>query len=273
MNIKVLPKSRLSQVRSVLPRIQNKRSQTTLFIIIGVIIVALALVLYFFYPEIKSGLGLVEKNPSDFIDSCIKEDIMDFTETLSLQGGSLSSEHYIVYNSQNIEYLCYTNEYYRTCVVQQPMLKEHSEREMERAIRPKARQCFEELKDSYEKKGYEVNMKAGDVTVELLPKRIVTSFNYSITLTKDGSETHDNIRVVLHNNLYELISIADSIIWWESMYGDAESTAYMTLYRDLKVEKKNLIDGSTIYILTDLNTENKFQFASRSVAWPPGYGV
>jgi hypothetical protein len=47
----------------------------------------------------------------------------------------------------------------------------------------------------------------------------------------------------------------------------------MNYYHDLKVEKKKQLDGTNIYILTDRNNENKFQFASRSVAWPPGYGA
>jgi len=45
----------------------------------------------------------------------------------------------------------------------------------------------------------------------------------------------------------------------------------MSYYHGLKVEKLNQEEGSTLYILTDKDTENKFQFASRSVAWPIGY--
>jgi hypothetical protein len=252
---------------------KSKRSQTTLFVIIALVVVALALVIYFFYPEIKSGLGFEEENPSDFIDLCVRDDIAGAVEALSLRGGSLRPEHYIVYNGQNIDYLCYTNEYYKTCVVQQPMLKQHIEREIEGSLDSKARRCFEELRENYEKQGYSVNLKRGSVNVELLPKRIVTYLNYSLTLTKEGSETYETFSVVLHNNLYELVSIANSIIEWEARYGNAETTLYMTYYKDLKVEKKPQTDGTTIYILTDRNTENKFQFASRSVAWPPGYEI
>ena len=78
---------------------------------------------------------------------------------------------------------------------------------------------------------------------------------------------------MLNNNLYELVSITNSILNWESKYGDAETTVYMNYYHDLKVEKMKQSEGTTVYILTDKNNENKFQFASRSVAWPPGYGV
>ena len=77
---------------------------------------------------------------------------------------------------------------------------------------------------------------------------------------------------MLDNNLYELASIAESIVEWEATYGDSETTTYMNYYHDLKVEKKKQTDGTTIYIVTNRDTRNKFQFASRSVAWPPGYG-
>jgi len=258
-------------VNKFLPK--AKVGQTTIFIIIAVIIVALAVLIYVFRAEIGDTLGLVEKNPSDFIQSCLQDEITIFVDTLSLQGGSLEPEHYIAYNGENINYLCYTNEYYLTCIVQEPMLKQHIENEIRTATRPLARDCFEELKENYENSGYSVNMKRGDVNVELLPKRIVTTLNYSLTLTKgDSSETHEKFSVVLYNNLYELVSIANSIIELETTYGDIETTTYMTLYKDLKVEKKKQTDGTTIYILTDRNTENKFQFASRSVALPPGYG-
>jgi hypothetical protein len=75
----------------------------------------------------------------------------------------------------------------------------------------------------------------------------------------------------LNNNLYQLVNIADSIIDFESIYGDSETTIYMNYYHDLKVEKLKQIDESTIYILTDRTDGNKFQFASRSYAFPPGY--
>jgi hypothetical protein len=47
----------------------------------------------------------------------------------------------------------------------------------------------------------------------------------------------------------------------------------MDLYHKLKVEKKSPEYGTSIYILTDRETNDKFQFAARSVVMPPGYGV
>ena len=251
----------------------NKKGQVTIFIIIALVIVVLGVLIYMFYPEIKSGLGLEPKNPPAFIQSCIEEEIKGSVEKLSLQGGSLNPEHYILYNNEKIEYLCYAGEYYKICVVQQPMLKEHIESEIKEEVKEKVGECFNSMKESYQKKGYDVSLREGETSVELLPKRIVATFNYSLTLTKGESEKYDSFVVILNNNLYELISISNSILEWEATYGDAETTIYMNYYHDLKVEKKKQSDGTTIYILTDRNTENKFQFASRSVAWPPGYGA
>ena len=94
-----------------------------------------------------------------------------------------------------------------------------------------------------------------------------------LTVSKGEAARYNSFNVILNNNLYELTSIANSIIDWETNYGDAETTIYMSYYKDLKVEKKKQQDGTSIYILTDRNNGDIFQFASRSVAWPPGYGT
>lgn len=252
---------------------KSKRSQVTIFIIIAIVIVALGILIYLFYPQISTSLGFAEQNPTEFMQNCVEEEIKARVSVLSLQGGSLAPTHYILYNNEKIEYLCYTGEYYKTCVMQQPMLKAHIENEIKGSIASTVNDCFSDLKSSYEKQGYNVGLNKGEVSVELLPKKIVADLGSSITLTKADTKNYDAFRVVVNNNLYELVSIANSILNWETHYGDTETTTYMNYYHDLKVEKKKQSDGSTIYVLTDWNTGDKFQFASRSVAWPPGYGT
>ncbi len=264
---------RLSQIRSALPKIgQNKEGQVTIFIIIAIVIVALGILIYMFYPEIKSTIGVETKNPSAYLQDCLEPDIKNSIEELALQGGSINPPHYIMYNGKRIEYLCYTNEYHKACVMQQPLLDNHIEEEIKNNIQKKAKECLNSLKESYENRNYQVNLKQGDIKVELIPKRILVKLNYPMTLSKENTETHDSFDVIVNNNIYELVSIANSILNWEANYGDAETTLYMNAYHDLKVEKLKQTEGSIIYILTDRNNLNKFQFASRSFAWPPGYG-
>lgn len=252
---------------------KNKHGQLTIFIIIAIVIVVFGILIYAFYPQIKTTLGVESKNPSEFIQTCMEEEIKNSVEKLSLQGGSMNPENYILYQNDKIEYLCYTGEYYKTCVMQQPMLKEHIESEIKEDIKDKVKDCFDSMKESYEKRGYNTNLKQGETNVELLPKKIAVSFDSSLTLTKENSEKYDSFKTAINNNLYELVGITSSILNWEAHYGDAETTIYMNYYHNLKVEKKKQSDGSTIYILTERDTGNKFQFASRSVAWPAGYGA
>jgi len=253
---------------------RNQSGQVTIFIIIGIIIVAAALLIYSFYPQIQSSLGGVqEQNPQSYIQSCVENDLKNTVNQISNQGGSFNpTDNYVLYNDIKIEFLCYTGEYYRPCIIQQPMLKEHIESEIKNVMDSKVDACFTSLKNSYEGRGYTVTLQSGVKNFELLPSRVVATLNYSLTLTKGTDvEKYNSFIISLNNNLYELSSIATSILNWESLYGDAETTTYMTYYHDLKVEKKFGADGAKIYILTNRNTGNKFQFAVRSQVWPAGY--
>lgn len=251
----------------------GKRGQVTIFIIIGIAIIAIGALIYAFYPQIQSLFGAESKNPAAFMQTCLEDEIEDTVEILSLQGGSINPEHFILYDNEEVEYLCYTNEYYLPCVMQQPMLKSHIESEIKKEISPVVDACFTDLKESYEDQGYDVNIEIGEIITELLPEKIITTLTHKLTLIKGNTERYETFRVVLNNNLYELIGIANSILSWETNYGDAAPSTYMDYYHDLKVEKKKQDDGTKIYVLTDKDTENKFQFASRSIVWPPGYGI
>jgi hypothetical protein len=257
----------------------NKRNkgQVTIFIIIAIIIVGLAILFYFIIPGAEVTTVFDEKNPNTFIQACLEDKIEDTVELISLQGGSIVPEHYFTYNDINIEYLCYTNKNVGevvdpTCVIQQPLLKQHIESEIENEIREDVVTCFNALKESYEEKNYNVNLGSGITTVELLPKRVVASFNYVLTVSRAQTDRYDSFSVILNNNLYELISIANSIIEWEVVEGKADPRIYMALYNDfLRVDRIARDDGTNIYILTDKNTEDKFQLASRSLVFLPGH--
>jgi hypothetical protein len=250
----------------------NKKGQITIFIIVAILVVGLVALFYGFYPQIRSTFISEIKNPKSFIQDCLEEEIIDVANKLSLQGGQINPESYYLYQGNKIRYLCYTKEYYQTCMVQEPMLKESIEEEIKTAISAKASGCFDGLKKAYQNKGYQVTLSEGSMGVELLPKRIIAIFNNTLILRKgDTPEAYSSFDVSINNNLYELIGIADSIINFESSLGDVDITAYMNWYPDLKAEKMTQSDGTKIYILTDRNNNKKFQFASRSLAWPPGY--
>jgi len=250
---------------------RKNKGQVTIFIIIAILIVGAAVLFFFVIPRAEVTTEFDEKNPYAFIQVCLEDKIEDTIETISLQGGSLEPEHYIIHEGEAVEYLCYTNEYYRNCVMQQPLLKQHIESEIENEIKEDVISCFNALEESYKEKSYNVNIGPGITTVELLPKRVVASFDYVLTVSKAQTDRYDSFSVVLNNNLYELVGITNSILELEALYGEAETTLYMNYYHDLKVEQSKKSDRSTVYILTDINNGKKFLFALRSGVLPPGY--
>lgn len=252
-------------------RVSNKRGQVTIFIIIAIAIVVLGILIFTFFPGLRSTFGFREENPNNFLQSCLTDRVQETAELVSSQGGSLNPENFVLFDNSKVEYLCYTNEYYLTCSVQQPLLKEHIENEFKDNLTEDVSFCLNEMNQNFKDAGYQVVLNQGEFDVELLPKRIEVHVNSSLSLTKGETVNYDSFTIPFNNNLYELVTIANSILEFESSIGDAETTTYMDYYKDLKVEKNKKSDGTTIYVLTDRNTEDKFQFASRSVAWPAGY--
>jgi len=251
----------------------NKRGQITIFIIVGILVVIFAVLVFLLYPKIQTGFGFDEKNPAKFLQKCFEENLKNSVEKISLQGGSLEPENFYLYQDNKVEYLCYTSEYYITCTMQQPMLKSHIEFEISDGISETGKKCLSDLENNYKNNGYQVELKNRDIIVELLPKKIITKINSSLILTKAGEKTvFNSISFAETNNLYELVAIANSILNMEARYGNSETTIYMDYYHNLKIEKYKQTDGTTIYILTDSDTKDKFQFASKSLVWPPGYG-
>ncbi len=251
----------------------NKRGQVTLFIIIAVIIVALAALVYLFFPSIQSIFGLTTDNPQIFLQNCLEDDMFNTVSAISLQGGTMTPSNYYTYGGSDIEYLCYTNENYSPCVMQQPLLQPSIENEIKNELQDNVRNCFDLMKESFESRGYTFELSSGQIYAELLPKRVVLNADYKLRLSKEDSQVYDSFRVVVNNNLYELVGIANSILNWETNFGDAETTTYMDYYPNIKVEKKKQEDGSKVYILTERDGSGIFQFATRSYVWPPGYGI
>ena len=259
----------------------NKRGQVTIFIIIAILIIALGVLIYMFYPKLKSTIETETKNPSTFIQECMEETIQDTVDIISLQGGS-----YVVNESEGrfykgeeedegtyVRYLCYTNENFISCINQEPFLTEHIELEILNVINPDIESCFNSLVKSYEDKGYEVDLKKGNSEVQIIPNMISTKFNRTLTLIKgDESGKYENFEINLNSNLYDMLEVSKNIIIWEINVGDSLPEAYMNYNPYLKVEKHKKENDIKVYVLTDEKTQEIFRFATRSFAAPIGFG-
>jgi len=246
--------------------VNSKRSQITIFIIIALVIVAALIIL--FYPRIKTLIS-----PSDIseeIKACAEEATNEALGKIEVQGGFLEPENYMMYQGNKIEYACYTNEYFKTCIMQRPFLKQDIEEELIAYVEPEVKGCISRLKSRIEKKSGTFSMSEVDVEVSIIPNSIVVVVNAPIVVTEEGTSRFDEIKVSIKSQIYKLSMIASSISNYEARYGAADTLSYMLYYPDIKVEKKEQ-DAGTVYILTHKPTGEKFMFASRSLVWPSGY--
>src|SRR3989344_834842 len=107
--------------------LEDKSGQLTIFIIVAVIIVAMAAMIYFLFPGVLVNFGISGGNPQQFVQTCIEEELRNNVEKISAQGGSLEPENFVLYQDDKIEFLCFNENDYLPCVMQQPFLKEHIE--------------------------------------------------------------------------------------------------------------------------------------------------
>lgn len=257
--------------------IKSKRSQITIFAIIALILIAGIVV---FFAATDYGRGTIERifkqefDVEGSLTQCISssEIIENGIKTVLSQGGSLDPQFYYLYNNTKISYLCYTNENYVTCLNQRPLLIQHVESEISKAIKPGIESCIENLNNQLENRGYKVQRGRLNLSLDLIPENILIKINYPISIERaEQSMSFDGFNIKRKSKAYHLVALSTSILNYEARYGDSEITAYMVLYPKTKVEKLRQGDGTKVYIVSNRDTKETFSFATRSLVFPPGY--
>jgi hypothetical protein len=246
----------------------NRKGQVTIFVILALVVVVVVIVIFAF-PQVNVFSSNI--NPSSYLRTCIEPEIESIKNILSEQGGYSNPDNYAMYRDFKLQYLCYTSEFYTPCSVQQPLLLKHVQDQIKKHIEPRAKQCLEDLKSQYERKGYEVRSGSSQISVNIIPDNIGIDFVAPLTLIKGDTQTFQKFSISVDSKWYYLINTAVNIIQYESVFGDSETSLYISYYPNLKIEKTRRDDGSTIYQLSDVTTNDKFYFATRSLVWPQGF--
>jgi len=247
---------------------RDKRGQITLFVIIAIVAVALILVsLLWIRPTYFS------KNEKAFdFDSCLLNAFEEEMVILGKQGGFDKPEFYYMHDGDMFPYLCYTNLYYLKCVVQKPLLIEHFQSELRKRTIDKVNTCFDSYADEFRERGYDVSSGDLKLDYEIVPQAVYAKVNIPVSVEKEDKQNYEEFKVKLNSNVYETLMIATSIIQYEALMGDSSSDSLRFFNPDFGINKITESDGTTLYIIQDKKTKFQFQFASRSMAWPSGYG-
>ena len=249
-------------------KMKIKKGQVSVFVILGILILVVLVLL--FARDNRFNEIFSSKSPYQEIEGCIKETTKEGLNILSLQGGVVDPQNYILYKGNKIDYICYSENDYEKCVMQKPIIINTIKDELTKYSKPKIKNCLESVKSRYEKRGYTITMKESEISFDIVPDNVLIDVNANLAIEKNGVENYNSIKTGVKSKIYNFALIASSIIQWEARYGDSETLNYMLYYPSLKIEKKKQSEGSTIYILTDRDSEEKFYFASRSMAIPAG---
>ena len=249
-------------------KMKLKKGQVSIFIILGILIVLVLLILF----SRDAGFDTIfaKQSPYQEIEGCAQTAIQEGLDILMLQGGVIESENYFMYEGKKIDYVCYSENEYENCIMQKPILTNTIRDELVKYSTPKIKSCLNSVKSSLEGRGYSVVMRDPEIVIDLVPDNVLVDMNLGLRIEKTGVESFDHIRTGIKSKIYNFALITSSISQWETRYGDSETLNYMLYYPSLKVEKKKQSEGTTIYILTDRDSNEKFYFASRSIAVPAG---
>ena len=248
---------------------QNKRGQVTIFIILAILIVG-GILTYIFYVQPT----YLNPNAANLkIENCVSDVFKDAINQLAKNAGFVEPGFSYQYKGENITYLCYTNDDYKTCTVQAPFPEKLFQDNLAKLTKDQIEFCYTDSLSDLRNKGYDVSDKVPNFSIELQPGKIVTSFEGGITITKDSSQTLGELKIETPSTIYDLLMIATSILQQEVQFGDSDVTYIMQLYPNYIIDKLKQGDETTVYIITDKTSQVKYQFASRSLPWPPGYGV
>lgn len=248
----------------------ERRGQIGVFVIIAIVIVAIVIV-FVLMRDVRLPGTEERETPQQFFSSCMESAVKPIVAEIADQGGYRNPEGFIVYNETKIPYLCYTSEYFKPCIIQQHDPLGNFEHVLNEVLALEAERCASEFESAFEARGYSVSRADTKVNVSFAPRQLLLEIAAPMTLSRDVSRTYKTFELSYKSEYYELLAIATSILDFESTYGDSETTTYMRYYPDLTIQKTKLSDGSKIYTLSNVVTNERFTFATRSLALAAGY--
>ena len=257
----------------------EKRGQITIFVILGIIIIVIFILFFLLRTNIKPEINyeISEKNPNYFLKTCIEDDLRYNIDKISINGGYLNPVLTKTFKFENeeifseIAYLCYTKNYYVTCVNQEPMFINHLKNELKESISDEVQECFDSLAKSFEKEGYVVDASYRGFDLYLKYGELDIKLNAELKLTNPKeSFKENNFKIVFKTKIYDLTEVVQEIVSQEARFCNFDNTGYMMIHPQIKISKFRTSDFNTLYTLEHKKTKEKFRFAIRGCAIPPG---
>lgn len=242
----------------------RRHGQVSGFTILGVVIVALVILLFF----LRDQLGIVLPGPlggksadlGEHIRQCVQETAPKLIERLGRQGGYLSTSEgtYRLYQDTTVSYLCYTVEGQETCRNRMLTLQQMQD-ELGDAIDKELNTCIDY--GVFRRRGYDLTVGQRDVVVEIGRDTTHVIVQQPLRLTKGETVVNvDRVEESFSYPLGRLYDVSQEIVDVEATVGEFDQLPYMLAHKGQYVIEKKRPYPDKLYILQTKDHPFLFQF-------------
>jgi hypothetical protein len=250
----------------------DKRGQVTIFIIIGILIVAAILLALYFTGKI-SFVNTPSENPEAYLRNCMMTSAKEAEKIVLESNGhpQVNSTNYVFYNKEKIPYACTVSEFYAKCIPQDPGFFSYITRLMENKVARDTENCLNTLVEDFEDKGYVVQVDPGNTTLRIQKESIYVDFGRRIYATRDqDSKQIANIDATYGTKLYSIIKLEQTIVNYESTICDFNKNNWMKYDNSVMIFTTRTSDQTKIYTLKERLTGREIKFAIKTCLLPAG---
>ncbi len=245
----------------------KKRGQTTLFIILGLVIVILV-ALYFFVakpyilPVSEQNLRSSLDNIKQDMQNCLQDSAKEPIETIGLQGGYLNptQDTYKLYSDSKISYLCFNMENDDRCY-NRMLLSSTIENEIKKGIEENI-DCLQI--NTFSQPFYVSTPKTPKIDVSIRRDDVKITLDYPVKLISrrtNNAVQEDKFSTTLTYPLGKLYDVSQDIIDSEAQFGMFDTLTYMLSKKGEFVIELKKPYPDKIYILKQKDSDYIFQFA------------
>jgi len=250
----------------------NKRGQVTVFIIIALIIIGVAIFFIILrQPSSSKSVSAVE-NPQAYFRTCIQEKAEKIVDDIMLSGGNFSYQGRIysrLYEENNVTFLCYTRYDNELCVNQHPMLKTELEIEIKKQTKKEIENCFVKLKDEIGNNNYIQGQT--NLNVEIVPDKILFKIDKEISFDSAGiSLSYNTFNFNLASKAFDFARLATEISNQELDCDceletcRADTLALSLANREFEIGNLVYDNNGKIYVINETARAKEFRFAIRN---------
>lgn len=255
--------------------LQSKKSQVTMFIILGIVIVTVVFFVFYFLgdrimKQSEKDITFTESSLEplkDYVERCIEK---NGEEALKLIGryGELSNNPGtgVMYHYEKINYLCYT-ENYSACYVRIPFLEKYYEEKIDNYMLNELRSCIN--LELIREEGYAVTSGELNVDTNIGDEVVIINVNYPIKITKGDTVIDENrFSKTFDVPLGIILKAAGEVVEYESNPESLPILPFNTIAYNLKTLGKveinlDTIEDSTIYFIKLKDNNYVYRFATR----------